>query len=54
MVNEDVEDFNEFHFSLLFFTHAFYSHGIFPIVCKKVNWQNCFKFLVLSGGHLLI
>ena len=28
MVKEDVEDFYEFHFSLLFYSHAFHSHDI--------------------------
>ena len=41
------------------FTQAFHSHDIrqgfdSPRVCEKVKWQNCFEFLVLAEGHLLL
>ena len=50
MVKEDVEDFNEFHFSLLLYSSFLFTWHL-PIVCEKMNWHNCFKFLALTGGH---
>ena len=52
MVKEDVEDFYEFQFSLLFYLSFLFTWHL-SIVCEKVNWQNWFEFLVLAGGHSL-
>ena len=53
MVKENVEDFTEFHFSLLLYSSFLFTWDL-PIVCEKGNWQKCFKFLVLGGGNSLI
>ena len=52
MVKEDVEGFCEFHLSLLFCSNFLFTWHL-PIACEKVNWQNCFKFLILEIGHSL-
>ena len=53
MVKEYVEDFNEFYFSLLFYSSFLFIWHL-PIVFEKGNWQKCFKFLVLGGGNSLL
>ena len=50
IVKEVVEDFYEFHFSLLFYLKFLFTWHL-SIAFEKVNWQNCFKFLVLARGH---
>ena len=53
MLKEDVEDFYDFHFSSLFYSSFSFTLYL-SIVCEKENWQNCFEFLALTGGHLLL
>ena len=50
VVKEDVEKFYEFHLSLLSYSYFSFTWYLF----EKVNWQNCFEFLVLVLDHLLL
>ena len=47
MVKEDVEDFYEFHFGLLFYSHAFHSHDICQDFGKKRNGRIVSNSLIL-------
>ena len=53
MIKKDVEDFYEFHFTLLIYSSISFAQHL-SRVCEKVNRQNYFEFLILAGGHLLL
>ena len=55
MVKEDIEDFNEFHFSLLLTAlHKLFTHMAFANSLWKSELAELFQILVVAGGNSLL